>query len=90
MKKQIISLLGITTVLIGALVFNIYGHYSSKHQTCFAGKYLWGFDIKEICSRPDAGKYSGYNYCVMFMKSKNGGHTLGNTDYEFFTWYMNR
>lgn len=90
MKKTILSLVGVVTLLSSAIGFNVYKHYSSKHQACFAGRFYWGINIEEVCSRPDAGKYSGCNYCVMFMKSKNGGHTIGNTDFEFFTWYMNK
>ena len=90
MKKQILTLCGIFTVLFSAIGFNVYGKISSRHQTCFAGKYYWGLNIEELCKRPDAGKYRGSNYRVMFMKFKNGGHCLGNSDFEFYTWYMNK
>lgn len=88
MKKTILSLAGVFLVLLGASAFNVYEHFESKHDTCFAGKYYWGFNV-EIMSR-EPGKYQGSNYRVMVMKNKKDGHILGNQKLGFYTWYMNK
>lgn len=88
MKKTILSLVGVFTVLSSATVFNVYKHYEQKHEVIFAGKYYWGFNVEEMSREP--GMYQGSNYRVMVMRNKKDGHTIGNQKYGFYTWYMNR
>ena len=88
MKKTILSLVGVLTVLSSAIGFNVYKHYEQKHDVIFAGKYYWGLNVEEISREP--GMYQGSNYRVMVMRNKKDGHTIGNQKYGFYTWYMNR
>ena len=88
MKKTILSLAGVFTVLVSAAAFNVYGHFESKHQTCYASKYFFGHDVEKMCRFP--GEYQGSNYRVMFLRHNNGQHTIGNSEREFYTWYMNK
>ena len=88
MKKTILSLVGVFTVLSSAIVFNSHKHYEQKHDVIFATKYYWGLNVEEICREP--GMYQGSNYRVMVMRNRKDGHTIGNQKYGFFTWYMNK
>jgi hypothetical protein len=88
MKKTILSLAGVSLVLLGASAFNVYGHFSNKHKTHFAGAYYWGFNVKEMCRNSES--YRGSNYVVAVLRKNNGQHTIGNTEKTFYTWYMNK
>jgi hypothetical protein len=88
MKKTILSLVGVFTLLSSAIGFNVYKHYEQKHDVIFVGKYYWGFNVEELGREP--GMYQGSNYRVMVLRNKKGGHTIGNQKYGFYTWYMNR
>ena len=88
MKKTILSLVGVFTVLLSAIGFNVQKHYSHKYDISYASKYYWGLNVEEMCREP--GMYQGSNYYVMVMRNEKDGHIIGNQKYGFFTWYMNK
>lgn len=82
MKKSIISIIGLITVLSSAIIFNIAKYERSKPKYCIIARYEWGLKIADFST-------DGNNSAYCCLKSNKYGATIGNTSKYFYTWHIN-